>query len=48
MWTLKEKYKTKDYVFIDPNKLDEKTKQMILDNFPDLFDEHFDYYDAND
>lgn len=41
MWKLKEKYKTKDYVFFDPNELSEENKTIILEKYPDLFDEHF-------
>jgi hypothetical protein len=41
MWKLKEKYNTKDYVFFDPNELSEENKTIILEKYPDLFDEHF-------
>jgi hypothetical protein len=41
MWKLKEKFNTKDYVFFDPNELSEENKTIIMEKYPDLFDEHF-------
>jgi hypothetical protein len=41
MWKLKEKFNTKDYVFFDPNELSKENKTIILEKYPDLFDEHF-------
>ena len=42
MWKLKEKYKTKDYVFADLNNLSDEEKQEIKDNYMNVISKYFD------